>query len=119
MSLLDGGISALFGGVFGALYLDGTITQVAATDDGKGGGVEALGDPVPCKVQVDRCTEAMRREPGYTARDVRLIVLQQGVTMDLDTDCRVTVKGVTYDIGSVDVDPARSYWDCRGIERRA
>lgn len=105
-------ISALFGDVFGAMYLDGTLTQFVRADDSYGGGATAeVSEAV--KLQVDACTERMREEEGYTSGDVRLIILQSGVGIALDTDCRATVDGATYIIASVDQDPAQSYWECR------
>jgi len=105
-------ISALFGDVFGALYLDGTLTHVAMVADSYGGG-STVETSEAVKLQVDACTERMRIDPGYTSGDVRVIVLQDGVGIALNTDCRVTVDGDTYFIASVEQDPAQSYWECR------
>lgn len=105
-------ISALFGDVFGALYLDGTLTHVAMVADSYGGG-STVETSEAVKLQIDACTERMRTDPGYTSGDVRMIVLQDGVTIALNTDCRVNVDGDTYFIASVEQDPAQSYWECR------
>lgn len=114
MGLLDGGIQAVFGAAFSPLYLSETLTRNTLTHNGKGGGSSA-GVPQPCRVQKDACTEAMREQEGYTAEDVRLLVLQASVTGgDIDTDCTVTYRGTTYEIASVTQDPAGSYWECRG-----
>lgn len=105
-------ISELFGDVFGAMYLDGALTHLVRSDDSYGGGATTeVSEAV--KIQVDECTERMREEEGYTSGDVRLIILQSGVGIALDTDCRATVDGATYIIASVDQDPAQSYWECR------
>lgn len=113
MGALDGGIQALFGTAFGVLYLDGTLVRVTLTSDGQGGGT-ATPTPQSCKLQVDACTEAMRAQAGYTDKDVRIIVLQSGVTGgDIDTDCKIIARGVTYDVAWVTQDPAVSYWECR------
>lgn len=118
MTILNGGIQALFGNVFGALYESATIVHVDNGDDGQGGGTPVMSAPKRCKVQVDRCTESMRRAAGYSNDDVRLIILRAGLALAVDTDCRVMIGGTTYDIVSVDVDPASSYWDCRATRRR-
>lgn len=122
MGLLDGGIQAVMGSAFGWLYLPGTLTRVTMTDDGMGGGAETTADQ-DCRVQVDACTEAMRQQAGYTATDVRLIILQAGVSGgDIKTDDRVTVlagphAGRTFEIASVGpVDPGSSYWECRATK---
>lgn len=116
MSLLDAEIQSLFGDVFGAIYLDGTLTRVTLVDDGFGGLTENSATE-PIKVQRDACTENQRLEQGYSASDVRLLILQSGVDL-LDTNCRVTVLGVTYQLGPIiSQDPARSYFEARGVVR--
>lgn len=116
MSLLDAEIQSLFGSVFGAIYLDGTITRVTFADDGFGGLTETAASE-PCKVQRDACTENQRLEQGYAASDVRLLILQADQDA-IDTNCRVTVLGVEYQLGPVITqDPARSYFEARGIAR--
>lgn len=118
MGLLDGGIQSLFGTAFAFLYLPGTLTRVLLTDNGKGGG-SLIPSSQPCRVQVDTCTEAMRQQAGYTDTDVRLLILQAGVTGGaIDTDCTVTVDsgplaGKSFAVAFVTQDPASSYWECR------
>lgn len=115
MGLLDGGIQALFGAAFSGLYLDGTLTRLSITEDGQGGGSTTTSSQ-PCKVQTDACTQAMREQPGYTSTDVRLLILQAGITGGkIDTDCQVTDgTGRAYKIAWVGQDPAQSYFECRG-----
>lgn len=113
MGLLDGGIQSVMGSAFNFLYLPGTLTRVTLTDDGQGGGSSTPATQ-PCRVQIDACTEQMRQQAGYTAKDVRLLVLQAGVSGgDIDTNCKVTAKGATYQIAWVTQDPGASYWECR------
>lgn len=117
MGLLDGGISAIFGSVFGALYLDGELMQSGLDpiyDDagniiGYGGG-----DPVPIKCQVDGATWAMQQAAGYVDGDVRLIILRAGLSVEVTTDHRVEVGGKTWLVQSVETDAAASHWICRG-----
>lgn len=116
MSLLEAEIQSLFGQVFGGIYLDGTITRVTLVDDGFGGLTENSATE-PCKVQRDACTENQRLEQGYSPSDVRLLILQSGVDL-IDTNDRVTVLGIEYALGPIITqDPARSYFECRGIQR--
>lgn len=122
MGLLDGGIQSVMGSAFGWLYLPGTLTRVTLVDDGKGGGSETT-VAQPCRVQVDACTEAMRQQAGYTATDVRLLILQAGVTGgDITTDDRVTIlagphAGRTFEVDAVGPqDPGSSYWECRATK---
>ena len=116
MSLLDAEIQSLFGDVFGTIYLDGTITRVTLVDDGFGGLTETT-TTTAAKIQRDACTENQRLEQGYSASDVRLLILQSGVDQ-INTNDRVTVLGVEYQLGPVITqDPARSYYECRGTAR--
>lgn len=113
MGFLDGGIAAIMASAFSPLYLDGSLYRRTLNDDGKGGYTSADQAPVSIKLQVDDATEAMRGEAGYTATDVRLIILANGIG-DVDTDCEVVVSGKRYSVASVKQDPARSYFECRG-----
>lgn len=121
MGALDGGVAAVFGAAFGGLYLPGTLIRETMIEDGQGGG-SVVDIPQDCRVQIDACTEEMRQQPGYTAKDMRLLVLQSGVTGgDIDTDCSVTPltgrhAGSVFEIAWVTQDPASSYWECRGTK---
>ena len=113
MSLLDGDIASLFADVFGGVYLDGVLDRRTATQDGVGG-VSVSFTSEACKVQVDTCTERQKLEEGYSPKDVRLLILA-GVS-DVKAGDRVTVSGKTWSVGpTVTQDPARSYFECRGI----
>jgi hypothetical protein len=115
MGLLDGGIAAAFAGVFGGLYLDGTLYRaVDFTDDGKGGGSGngfAAGEAV--KVQIDQATDSMQRANGYVDGDVRILMLAHGVASP-DTDAEIAAGGVRYMIETVGTDACGSYYELRG-----
>ena len=114
--LLSGGIAGAFAQAFGAFYLDGTLIRVTKAR-GAGGDLTSTTTEDQIKGQVDACTEAMRREEGFTDRDVRLIVLQVGPSGAItrpNTDCKVSLGGDTSAIQSVGSDPANSYWEMRG-----
>jgi hypothetical protein len=120
MGLLDGGIQSIFGSAFGALYLNAALTRTVQTSDDEGGGTVTPSDQ-PCKVQVDACTETMRRAPGYTINDVSLYVLQVGISGGpIDTACYVTPAtgphaGIRYRlVAPIAQDPAAAYWNARG-----
>ncbi|WMT90152.1 hypothetical protein [Pelagibacterium sp. H642] len=67
--------------------------------------------PVAISVQVDRCDEAMRQSPGYTEQDVKLIILQSGVTgREPNSDDVVVARGERWKCKSVRSDPAQSHW---------
>lgn len=112
--MLDGEIRSLFGDVFGSFYLGGQIGSSAFVDDGYGGGSQTFTWRT-CKLQVDACTERQKLENGYTARDVRVLILQASITARPDPGERVVAKGITYTVGPiVTEDPASSYWEIRG-----
>lgn len=116
MSLLDGGIAAIFGAAFGGLYLSGTlhrglgepIYDLEGNITGYGGGAD-----VAVKLQVDAVTYSMRQAEGYAEGDVRIIVLSSGIPA-ITTDHEITARAIKYKIASVDVDPAASHYICRG-----
>jgi hypothetical protein len=117
VSLLDGQLAAAFAGVFGGIYLDGSLYRARTfDDDGMGGGTES--DPfLPAeavKVQVDQATQAMRG--GFVEGDVRILMLAHGVAAP-DTDCECAAGGVRYMIASVATDPAGSYYELRGRKK--
>lgn len=116
MGLLDGDIQSLFGGVFSQLYLDGAIyAPMTYTDDGQGGLTASEPTATPCKLQIDACTERQKLEQGYSARDVRILVLQSGLGARPSPGSRIAAKGVLYTIGPVVTeDPASSYFEIRG-----
>jgi len=66
-----------------------------------------------CKVQKDSCSQAQRREVGYSVTDVRFLILQYGLALAINDDSRLRFGGETYSIMSVSEDPPRSYWDVR------
>lgn len=110
MGLLDGGGAALMASVFGGIYLDGSLYRPTDTPNGMGGGTTAFaGENV--KLQMEAATEAMRQAQGYTAQDVRFLMLAQGVARP-NTDCQMGLDGIRYAIvGPVGRDPAGAYWD--------
>lgn len=77
-------------------------------------GVQASRDAL---VQVDRCTDAQRREAGYSAIDVRLIIPAHGFADAIAFGCTVSIadgpNAGDYAVQSVDGDPARVAFDCR------
>lgn len=116
MSLLNDDIKALFGDVFGQIYGHGLLTRVTMTNAG-GGRNQSVTTTTPVKVQVDLCTEAMQRQDGYTNSDVRLLILQAGLTTKITTNDLVYVndRDETYKVATVSQDPGESYFECRGV----
>lgn len=112
--MLDGAVQAIFGAAFSGFYLDGTITRVTRTDDGAGDFSETT-QTEPCKYQIDALTDQQRQEQGYTARDVRIFVLQSGMSLRPSPGNRVTThRGEFVVAPNVTEDPAGAYWQIRG-----
>lgn len=110
-------IQQLFGDVFSDIYGDGQLITVTMVR-GPGGVQVPQETSVPCKVQVDRCDEAMRQSAGYTDTDVKLIILQSDVSdKEPDTDSLVVAQGKRWKVSGVRQDPARSVWIMRGIRQ--
>lgn len=124
MGLLDGGLQAIFGAAFGPIYLDGTLHTSDFTSDAAGDVTRTNPQDVAVKVQIDKCTEAMREAPDYSAKDVALIVLQHGVSITPNSDHELTVitNPATSPIGStryrlnapIEADPGSTHWLIRG-----
>ncbi|MBI1179107.1 MAG: hypothetical protein GC201_01015 [Alphaproteobacteria bacterium] len=115
MGLLDGGIQSVFSAAFGQLYLDATLHRVTIQDDGTGSYTTVESDEV-VRAQVEVATWAMRQADGYSDGDVRVLILAAGVDRP-KTDDQITVRGVRWSLSNIGMDPAASYYDCRG--RRA
>lgn len=114
MGLLDGGGAAIMAAVFGGMYLDADLYRPATTPNGKGGGTTSDGTPQAVKIQLEAATEAMRQTQGYTARDVRILMLANGVDRPT-TEHEIAHGGIRYAItGPVGRDPCGAYWDIHG-----
>lgn len=111
-------IQQLFGDVFSDIYGDGELIRVDMVRGPGGVMTPTEQPPVPVKVQTDRCDHAMRDAPGYSDTDVKLLILQSGVSgRKPNTDDIVVARGQRWKISGVTEDPARSYWSMRGIRQ--
>lgn len=114
MGILDGGIQSLFGTVFGSFYLDAVLQTATIVYDDEGGTTEGFSDQ-PVKVQEDMVSEQTRASGGFSQNEKQFLVLQSGVTGALNGDDRLTIGGVTYVLREPNQDPAKSYWQVRGV----
>lgn len=115
--LLDSNVlQGIFGSVLSSIYGDGQLIRVTMVRQPGGTSIPVEQPPVAIKVQVDACTEAMRQQPGYTDTDVRLLILQSGIAGPKPTtDDIVIAQGERRKLFGITEDPARAYWEMRGI----
>lgn len=110
-------IQQLFGNIFSDIFGDGQLITVTMVR-GPGGVQIPQETAVSCKVQVDRADEAMRQSAGYTDTDVKLIILQAGLSdKEPDSDSIVVAQGRRWKVSGVRSDPARAAWIMRGIRQ--
>ena len=100
MTLLDGGLQAVFGTAFAALYGNGVLHKAVLADDGQGG-FTAVTTDTPVKVVVDSLSEQDRAAAGLPRTAVRLSVLCFGLPAGIDIDDSLTVAGATYRVVQV------------------
>lgn len=119
MGLLDSdALKNLFGTVFSGLYGTGRLIRVTKVRGNGGVMLNRYEQPVPIKVQVDRCDEEMRRQSGFTSDNVKLLVLQAGVSSPAPTtDDVIEAKGARWNMFAVGEDPASTYWRGRGVKQ--
>jgi len=110
---MTGDGSAILNSVFGAIYPSGTLIQRTITEDA-GGSQTVTTTSVPIKVQTDRVTESMRQQPGYTDKDVRLIVLSAGVSAITSDDQIIDSRGDTWSLIDPALDVCGSHYEMRG-----
>jgi len=113
MTLLDtDALKNIMGAAFAPILGTGELIRINMVEQPSGGIRLPVEDaPVAISVQVDRCDEAMRQSPGYTAEDVKLIILQAGITgREPNSDDVIVARGQRWKAKSVRTDPASSHW---------
>lgn len=113
MTLLDGYIRNVFGQVFSGIYLSGTLFR-ASYDYDSGGSIDETLASHSIKGQLDRADESMRGAAGYTDTDMKIIILQAGVSVYPNTQDKIELGGRTWGILSVRQDPGASHWVLHG-----
>ena len=109
-----------FAAQFGAPFQDVIARWPGKASYDDGGSIVSPGTPVekPCKAQFDAPTEAMRNDPGFLERDVRILLLSGTLDGPLDTSAKVFVEegphAGTWSLESATGDPAGIGWECRG-----
>jgi len=120
MGLLDGDyLKNIMGAAFAPILGAGQLIRVDMVRR-PGGTVRPVeASAVPISVQVDRADEAMRQAPGYTATDVKLIVLQAGIAGRApNTNDVIVAQGQRWKSMGVRSDPARTHWIIHGTREK-
>lgn len=111
-------IAGLVSQAVGGPYAAGKLLYAGTPVKDDGGSIITPGTPfeVDCQIQVDSCTEDMRRDAGYLAQDVRLIILVDAKP-DTTPDARVDdgeFAGQIYSLQTAVKDTLGFGWECRG-----
>ena len=111
MALLALGLKRLFGRAFAPLYLDATLHKATLARTASGGMTVGHTDHA-AKAMLDDWTARYRAEVGIPATDIRILVLQDCLTVAPTQDDEITVAGTRYRIaGPVRTDPGTTHWD--------
>jgi hypothetical protein len=116
-------IAARLSSQFGGPYHRATAIWQDAPVFDSGGSIVTPGAVVsfPCLCQVDGVTESMRRSESYTEKDMRLLILREGLGRAIDSGATVDVltgpHAGRWLVASVTADAAGVYYECTG--RRA
>ena len=111
MGMLDGDIAGVFGGIMGAFYPAATLHRAIITPDGEGGGTTAWAADEACKAQLDKTIERIVDGNVETLQSILLLQLVGGVQIARpSTDDEITAGGTRWQIATIEVDPAGSYW---------
>ena len=108
-----------FAAQFGAPFQEVTATWPGTAEYDTGGSIVTPGTPIEklCRAQFDAPTEAMRSDPGFVERDMRLLVLTATLDGTLDSEAKIVVASGehagTWSLESVQGDPAGIGWECR------
>lgn len=114
MTLLNGGLQAVFGAAFSTLFADGVLHKTTLTDDGADGFAASSVDQ-PIKVMLESLSDQERVAVGLPRTAVRLTVLAAGLTGTIEIDDSVEVAGSTFRITQVAGDIAGASFALTGV----
>lgn len=112
-------MATCFAAQFGGPFQEVTARWPGTATYDDGGSITAAGTPITrtCKAQFDMPTEAMRADPGFLERDMRMIVLTATITGTLDSAANIVVSsGPHAGVWSLETcqgDPAGIGYECR------
>lgn len=109
-------LATSFSAQFGGPYTDATAVWPGTPVKDAGGTITTPGsaNSVPCSVQFDRATQAMRQVEGFLETDVRLLVLVGALDMTAKVVVADGEHAGTWSLLSCERDPAGIGFECRG-----
>lgn len=115
MMMSSDDVQDMFASVLDGMYENGkmSIISVSSVRDPETGEFPRSEVWHPVKMQRDVCTQNQRVQPGYSPKDVRMIVLQSRQIAEPNTDSNLSYRGETFSVMDVNSDPFRVYWDLR------
>jgi hypothetical protein len=97
------------------LFLDATLTR-----DVDGTITDPADPPAPsatdytCKAIVETYSDYFRKNGLVDAKDRKVLILADSLSVTPAPNDRVTISGVTFTVMEVDTDPATAVWECKG-----
>ncbi|PXW75977.1 hypothetical protein C7451_106141 [Blastomonas natatoria] len=113
-------LATSFSEAFGGPFIDATASWPGTPVYDDGGSIVTPGTPVdlPCRVQFDSATTAMRQAEGFLQTDVRILVLGASLAATLTTEASIVVadgpRAGTWSLLSAERDPVGIGWECAG-----
>lgn len=113
--LEDDDIQDMFGSVLGDIYGPAVLVTKtrSTTRDPQTGAFLETETSTNVRAQRDVCTAQQMAHPGYSDKDVRIMVLQSGISVRPNTDSEIIQRSERFLVMDVDEDPFRVYWDLR------
>jgi hypothetical protein len=99
------------------LFLDATLTRDVIPDSPA---YDPADPPVPsstdytCKAIVEVYSDYFRKNGLVDAKDRKVLILADSLSVTPKANDRVTISGVTFTVMEVDTDPATAVWECKG-----
>lgn len=114
MSLFNIDLPGIINDAMGGLVLDATISVSTRSSDGQGGQTLSYENPVAAKGFTDTYSD-FQRLSGVPATDRKIVILAASTSVVPKEGDRVTIEGRTYDVISVNKDPASATYElqCR------
>jgi hypothetical protein len=97
------------------LFLDATLTRdVAGTITDPADPPAPTATPYACKAIVETYSDYFRQNGMVDAKDRKVLILADSLTVQPVPNDRVTISGITFTVMEVGTDPATAVWECKG-----